>query len=83
MVWRAVICAVVASIAAFVILTLSGAKAIVILSLTVGGVFALQLTLFFFGVLIPIVCPLVWGAFSGLTLRLLFAQGLQGGWRKR
>ncbi len=81
--WQAIICAVIASLAAFVILALSGAKAIVILMLTAVGVLAGQFVLFALGVLIPVVCPLMWGAFSGLTLRLLFAQGIYSGWRRR
>jgi len=74
---------VIACSAAFVILTLSGAKAILALSFTIASVFAFQYALFLMGVLVPVLCPIMWGTFSGLFLRLLFSQTVAGSWRRR
>lgn len=82
-VWSTVLCALIASLTAVLILTLQGARAVVSLCLGVLGVIAAQLVLFNFRVLVPVVCPLVWGTFSGLLLRLLFSQAMYTGWRRR
>lgn len=79
----AVTAVLIASITAMIILCLSGAHAILMLSLTVAGVVGLQYIFFFFGVLLPVVCPLVWGSFSGLLLRLLFSQTFAGSFKRR
>lgn len=82
-VWGTVACAVIASLFAAMILTLQGSRAVITLCGSVFAVIALQLVLFNFRVLVPVVCPVVWGTFSGLVLRLLFSQAMYTGWRRR
>jgi len=80
---RLAVCFGLAACMAFLILTLSGAKAVLSLCLAVVGAFALQYILFLFGALVPLACPILWGLFSGLFLRLLFSQTAASGWRRR
>ena len=77
------ICGALAAFVAFVVLALSGAKAIVMLMVTAAGILAFQFVLFVMGWFVPVLCPLIWGAFSGLVLRLLLSQSLYEGLRRR
>ena len=82
-VWSTVLCAVLATVSALIILALNGARAVVTLCFWVAGVVAAQLVLFNFLTWAPVLCPLVWGSFSGLLLRLLFSQAIYTGWSRR
>jgi adenylate cyclase len=64
----------VAAFAAWLVFSLSGPGAVLIFAL-VGGLFAVaSLALFYAGWFIPSATGVMWGAFSGLLLRIVLAQ---------